>query len=629
VEGDVAVGGDLNVKAGDKLQLLVNYQDDSNYCLLDIAAPKACFYRTLGGASRPIGVAGELALPAAEGPQPFALFRKNSRLLFAYAGQVACRGWDGSLSNGKAGHVAAEGQVVDPYVQTMEPIHSTDSFVRDKDTLHLWTELSGTWQIESLRDDDQAEAMEADKSANAFSYQVVAKDAPAVSLAEKDQWWWTDYRIDASARSLGAGAMGLVLLARDEANYLAFRWASAWDTGEHGNRAELVEVVGGESKVLAEKPGGFAPDQWYKLSAAVCDGEIQCAIDDIPVLQAHADRLACGSAGLYAEGQDRTFFDDVDIEAYETFREDFANMVRWDVASGNWSLTNANEARCGGTGVLTSGRLAWADYRAEVTVAPNKAKVGLEVARQADGRAALFRVDGQKAQLLTVGPAGETLIAERDMKLPTGKLLELAASVGEGFVKTYVDGEPAVEGLVAECPGGAIGLYADGGKDPRFSQVRVSFLEPKRAVQVTREFSKVSEHPEMAEWASSRAPWVQPAKMEPGATWWTKGDYYGDVTVAFKVRFIGLRDGNVKVTLGGEPDRPEEGIQLVLSATKEVRALKVRVTQGTAELAHGEVELQTSSCSVQFARQGAHILVSVDDKPLIDRPLAAATGAQG
>jgi len=215
------------------------------------------------------------------------------------------------------------------------------------------------------------------------------------------------------------------------------------------------------------------------------------------------------------------------------------------------------------------------------------------------------------------------------MKVGNGKALTLAASVEQGFVKTYIDGEPAVEGLVADCSAGGIGLYADGGKDPRFSHVRVSFLAPKQPAQVTREFSKVSEHPEMGEWASSRAPWVQPAKMEPGATWWTKGDYYGDVTVAFKVRFIGLRDGKVKVTLGGEPDRPDEGVQLTLSATRESKTLKAEVTHGGAELGKGEVELQSSSCNVRFARQGAHILVSVDDKPLIDSQLAETTDARG
>jgi hypothetical protein len=627
LQGDVAVGGDLSVKPGDKLQFVVNYQDESSYYLLDIVAPQACFYKIAGGATKAVGVPGELHPGAAEGPHAFWILRKDCRLVFVYDGQVACRGWDGALANGKAGYVAAEGQVVNPFVQPMAAIRSTDNFMRDQDAQHMWTPLTGVWEIESLRDDDQADEMEADKSANAFSYQAVAKDVPAISVAEKDLSFWTNYRMEASARSLGDGAIGLVLLARDEANYVAFRWASAWDTGPHGDRAELLEVVGGQPKVLAQKPGGFTPDQWYKLSAAVCDGYVECAIDDIPVLEGYEGAFACGNAGLYAEGEDRAFFDDVVIEDYESFTEDFANMVRWEPLVGDWSLANSGEAKCAGTGVLTSGRPAWANYRVEATATPNKGKVGLEIARQADGRAGLFRVnlpgapDGGKVQLLSVGPDGEKLIAERDMKVNGGKLLHLAASVEEGFVKAYVDGEFAVEGFIADCPAGGIGLYADGTKEARFDDVRVAFLEPKRPAQVTREFTKVSDHPEMAEWAGSRAAWVQPAEMKPGATWWTKGDYFGDATVAFKVRFVGYRDGTVKVGLSGEPEHPDEGVRLILTATKGSRVLKAEVLDGTKAVGQGEVELDSSSCSVRFARQGAHILVAVDDKPLIEAGL--------
>ena len=623
LEGNVAVGGDLSVKAGDRVQLVINYQDDSSYYLLDIAVPKACFYKVAGGTTKAIGVPGELNVPNPAAAQKFSILRKDYRLIFVLEGQVVCRGWDGALANGKAGYVAAEGQVVNPFVQPMARIESSDNFMRDQDAQHMWTEFSGTWEIESLRDDDQAEAMEADKSANAFSYQAVGRDGPAISVAEKDLWFWTNYRMEASARSVGDGAMGLVLLAQDGANYLAFRWASAWDDGARGNRAELLEVVAGQPKVLAEKAGGFVPDQWYKLSAAVCDGQIECAIDDIPVLEGFCDHFGQGNAGLYAEGEARTYFDDVSIEDYETFREDFANLVRWDPASGEWSVTNAGEAQCVKGGLLTTGRLGWSGYRVEATATPNRAQVGLEVARQADGRAVLYRIDpaAGKAQLLAVGPEGEKLLAEREVKVNGGKGLRLAATVEQGFVKAYLNGEPTVEGFAADCPAGGIGLYAQGEKETHFDDVCVAFLGPKHAAQVTREFTKVSEHPEMAEWASSRAPWVQPAEMKPGATWWTKGDYYGDATVAFKVRFIGLRDGTVKVTLNGEPERPDQGVHLVLTAVKGSRLLKAQVLDGTAEVAQGQVELASSSCSVRFAREGAHVMVFVDDKPLIEREL--------
>ncbi len=630
LEGDFALAGDLALSPGDHVQLVLNSQDDASCYLLDITAPQACFHRLAGAVTRPLGASG--ALPAAPdgAAHPFAVLRKNFRLTFLWSGQVVCRGWDGTLANGKAGYVAPEGKVVDPFVQPLAPIQATDSFMREQDAQHMWTPLTGAWEIQSLRDDDQADEMEADKSANAFSYQCAGQEGTSIAVAEKDLWFWADYRLEASVRSLGSGAIGLLLLAQDESNYLAFRWASAWDQGPRGNRAELLEVVGGEAKVLAQKPGGFAPDQWYKLSAAICDGHVECAIDGALLLEADAGRFGAGNPGLYAEGADRAFFDDVLIEDYETFREDFSTLTRWETAAGEWSLSGAGEARCTGDGLLTSGRPAWANYEVEATVAPGKGRAGLELARQADGHAALFRLDGGKAQLLATGPEGETLIAERSLKTNGGKPLRLAASVEQGFVKTYVDGEAAVEGLVPNCLTGGIGLQAQGAKEARFSNVRVAFLKPKQPAQVTREFAKVSDHPEMAEWAGNRAPWVQPAEMAPGATWWTKGDYFGDATLSFKVRFVGLRDGTVKVSLNGEPEKPDQGVHLVLTATKGSKILRAQVLDGTREIGQGEVELSGSSCSVRFARQGAHILVSVDDKPLIAQQLAAsAPDAQG
>lgn len=629
-EGDFALAGDVKLNPEDRLQLVVNYQEDGSCCLLDIDHLQACFFRISTNGATPIGSVRPMKLRKDDSVQRFALLRKNCRLVFLYGGQVVCRGWDSVLANGKAGYVAPEGVVFEPYLQPMEAIQITDNFMREQDAQHMWTPVSGTWEVQSLRDDDLAESMEADKSANAFSFQAVANDGPAIALAEKEMWFRMNYRVEVSCRSLGDGAIGLILAAWDEANYVLFRWASAWNTGEGGDRVQLIEVVGGEPTVLAEKPGGFIPDQWYKLSAAMCDGLVTCFIDDVPVLEAYTDRLACGSAGLYAEGDERAFFDDVVIEDYESFREQFADLTRWTPVSGQWSLTDKGEVRCANGGLLISGRPEWKNYLMRATVTPGRGKVGLEVARQADGQAARLRVAGTKAQLLFVGPQGETLIAERDLQVTAGKPLSLAASVEDGFIRTYVGDELAVEGVLPECEGGGIGLYAEGGKDIRFGNVQVNFLKPKRRAEVAREFQKVSEHPEMAEWASSRAAWVQPAEMKPGAVWWTKGDYFGDAVVIFKVRFIGLRDGSVKVTLGGDPEQPDEGVHLILTATKGSKLLKARLLNGATDLGQDEIEVQGSSCNIRFARQGAHIVVSVDDRLLMHEVVPRSSArAQG
>ncbi|MGQ9731918.1 MAG: hypothetical protein ACUVX8_11690 [Candidatus Zipacnadales bacterium] len=627
LEGASAIRGELSLTAGDHVQIILNYQNEADYYLLDLMAPTACFYKVVGGIGKAIGLPGRLPIEAPDGPQMFAVFRWDTRLLFVYAGRVICRGWDDEFLGGKGGIIAQAGKVTDPFVQPLETINTRDNFMREADAEHMWTPLSGVWEVESLRDDDQADEMEADKSANAFSYQAVSTEGPAISVAEQDKWFWTNYRIEASMRSLGTGAMGLVLLAQDRSNYLAVRWASAWANGEHGDRLQLLEVVDDQPKVLAEVPGGFIPEQWYKVSAAYCDGCLTCAIDDIPILEGYSDRFGAGNPGLYAEGSDRTYFDDVTIEDYEIFRENFTDMVRWTPVEGEWSVTATGEVRCAKRGLLTSGRTAWTNYRVEAKATPNRGQIGLQVGRQPDSRSVLYRLNfsgalrSPKAQLLLVNPDGEKLIAEREVPLKIGKTLQLAASVDQGFVRAYLDGESIIEGFIPECPGGGIGLYADGEKETRFDDVVVTFTKPRPAAQVTREFTKVSEHAEMAEWASSRAPWVLPPELQPGSIWWTKGDYFGDTAVEFKLRFIGLRDGEVRVTLNGDPDRPNDGIHLILVATKGDSTLRARLLKGTTLIAQAQIVLNDSSCRVRFARQGSHAIVAIDDQPIISEQL--------
>ena len=619
MEGDCAIEGDLAVSAGDHVQFVLDYQDDGTCYLLDITAPDARFYKLSPNGSRAIGPPGKLLLATPGEAQVFTVSRKNHRLRLIYEGQVACGGWDGSLTGGKAGHIAADGRVAEARVQPFGPIKENDDFVREQDAQSMWSPVSGSWQTESLRDDDQADEMEADKSANAFSYRGVSADVPALALASQDMWFWTDYRISASARQMGDGAMGLVLLAQDEQNYILMRWASSWDTGDRGARIELAEVIGGDTTILAEKPGGFLPDQWYALSAAICDGHIICTVDGTPVLEGYTDRFGQGSAGLYAEGDDGAYFDDVVIADFELLNDDLDSLERWQTASGNWSNSDG-QAQSAGAGVLWSGRYEWTRYGVEAIASSKGGAVGIQLARQADGAGVLVRVTpaSGKAEIVKTSADGEEILAEASTKIAKGKPLALAATVlDRGFVTGYVNDEPVIEALYAGLASGAVGLYAGGPKEARFDAVRVAFIERRQGPQITKEFSESAEHPEMGPWAGRRQPWIEPAEAGRGATWWTKGDYYGDMSLAFKVRFIGLRDGSVTLTLEGDPEVPDKGLKLAFSATKGSKILTVTLTRDGEHLDQVQVELAKSSCKVEVS----NLLLIVDGQPLMARGL--------
>ena len=623
IDGECLLAGDLTLHPGDRTQFVINHQDDGSCYLLDLQPSAAGFYLVSSGKTTAIGAPGELKRAGAAAK--FALIRRSYRLAFVYDGAVVCRGWDGLLNNGKAGYVAGGAGVGDARLQPIGPIEAADDFVRQDDTRHMWTELSGTWDIKALRDDEQADAMEADKSANAFVYHVVS-NGPAVSLAEKDTWFWDNYHIGCSARSLGRGATGLILLGQDDKNYVLFRWASAWANDAQGNRAQLIEMVNGQPRVLAEKPGGFIPDRWYHLDAGVCDGDIVCSIDGLPLLRGHSDRFGLGNPGVYSEGREGGYFDDVVIEDYESFKESFANLARWRAAEGDWSA-GAQGTKCASSGVLASGRAQWRSYLCACDVTADRGAVGLEVARQTDGRAILFRAGlpgspyAGKVQFVRLKPQGEEVLAETTAGLAPGKPHRLAASVDAGYLRGTLDGAAVLDVLDMDSQAGAIALYANQSPGAQFANLEVSFLKPKQAAHVTREFTKTSEHPEMGEWASTHAPWIPPPSLEPGATWWTKGDYFGDATVTFTLRFIGLRDGSVRVTLNGVPGDSKAGIHLLLSATKDSRTLKAQVLSGTRAIGESQLELADSSCRVEFSRKGKSVVLLINDKPVVAREL--------
>jgi hypothetical protein len=353
----------------------------------------------------------------------------------------------------------------------------------------------------------------------------------------------------------------------------------------------------------------------------VCDGYVSCDVDGLPLLEARSDRFGQGAAGLYVDGSDSAQFDDVRITEFETLNEDFADLSRWVPVTGDWSAQDGSAA-CSGPGVLVGGRYEWTDYRAQTTVHPRGGPVGIHVAHTPEGAGIIFRLDPKagKAQILRTGPTGEELVAETDVKGTRGNAVELAACVTDGgFVTGYLGGEPVLRGLCPEAKGGAVALEAGPGKQHRFDGVRVAFLRKRDKPTITREFQQTSEHGEMAEWSGRRADWVQPDEITPGATWWSKGDYFRGTSLSFKVRFVGLRDGTATVVLNADASDPDAGarLTLVLTSTKGSRLLQARLMHGDRELGQGEVELEKSSAQVQFTRKAADVLVSIDDQPVI------------
>lgn len=116
--------------------------------------------------------------------------------------------------------------------------------------------------------------------------------------------FWSQYRMAVSAKPLGEGEFGLVFYRRDDQNYCLFKWAS-------DGPLTLLKVVAGKEQILAQREGGFAPGQYYRMEVAVHDTRITARIDGVPVLVAEDKEALWGQVGLYAARSRGVYFDDV------------------------------------------------------------------------------------------------------------------------------------------------------------------------------------------------------------------------------------------------------------------------------------------------------------------------------
>jgi hypothetical protein len=182
--------------------------------------------------------------------------------------------------------------------------------------------------------------------------------------------------------------------------------------------------------------------------------------------------------------------------------------------------------------------------------------------------------------------------------------------VDEGLITGYLDGKRVLDAYHPGAVSGRIGLLADGNGSARFDNVYLAMLPERRIARVTKEFTEDEEHFEMVEWASTRAPWLKPA--EDGGTWWTKGDYFGDTTIAFEVPDVEGAEGALRLTLEAAPDSEGSGLTLVLATAKGSKSLTATLLAGGEQLGEETVEVANDPCPVRFERKGTWVVATID-----------------
>ena len=623
LDGDYDVVADARISSPAKLdaRFVLDYQESGDHYSLTLARGKAQFHKVTNGKPVPIGTTGDLTpLPDGAETIPLTVQRRDWRMALVWGDRVIARAYDSSLQGGQTGYIlTAGGTLEELMIQPVGDIFITDDFVREEGGASAWEVAAGKWEQRSIRDDQQADRQEADKSANAFSYLgKAAGDKPATTTT--GYWFWDIYTMQAAVKPLDNRAVGLVIYFQDTENYIAIRWLGK-DHPESG-KLQVISVTNGTPHTIAETPGGFLPNQWYCLRAAVAEGTVHVWVDDGLRLVASTDAFGQGKVGLYTESTKGVFFDDVACGPWELFSEDFATQApgKWQTRDGSWkqadgALKAAGNQRC----IVTTGRTAWQHYEYSINVQPAASGAcGLIVAFHDPGNYCLLRWSPKgtpyagKAQILHVVDGHESLLAEAPVILPQKTSYRATADLQDGLVTLAIEGRPQLEAFDPGLSAGAVGLFTNGAAGAKFDNALLEIIPPRDTSRIVREFTDTSKHPEMAEWASTNAPWVKPESE--GRTWWTKGDYFGDHALVFAIPDVGSKTGSLDLIIGADSSQDTNACKLVATLKSGSKDIAMALHQGDKLIAEGKATAKSAQAKISLERRGRWLVVLLDDQ---------------
>lgn len=629
-EGSFAMGAQFTVQDPSRLELRVMFGADkpespTSYHLLTVHQGKASFSRVENGAETPLGIPGDLP-----GMQPgdkveLSLHRGAWRMACIIGGRVITRAFDSTPGGPVIAYEAPAGvQVQDTWVQPVGEIEADDTFERTEEEeaeQARWEALSGKWELISLREDRQAGQMQADKTTNAFSY-FGTSEGPG--LARLGDWFWRNCEYSLAARSRGTDTVfGLAFYVQDAENYLLLRWDNRFTADPGGAYLRLDAVVDGKVETLAQRPGGHFPDQWYRLTVRVCDERIFCYVDGQFMLEGASPLFGQGPVGLYVDGKDGAWFDDMHVHHWGNLVEEFdaEEPGKWLSSSGNWTIAKGFATPVGqGVNRLSTGPADWSDYSVTARVKGSAASCGLSVAHTGPIASTLFRWSAPgKAQIVQIAEDGsESVLAEAP--IAEGLPAEYTASVvvEAGYIAGLLGGRRIVDCIPPRPLSGGVGLYAERPEGIGFESLRVDPLPERTMARITKEFTDEKEHFEMVEWASTRHNWIKPEDNANPAIWWTKGDYYGPLDIRFTLQQIGQTEGTLELRFTPDRGAEDDGYRVTIAGKKGSQQLAVALLRGEEKLASGEFAAAGAESEISVERRGNFLTVSADGEPVLE-----------
>jgi hypothetical protein len=334
--------------------------------------------------------------------------------------RAPARGQPGGLVALKPGIVP----LAEAYCQEVAKAVFFDNFMREPGDPSDWTTVSGQWTNVGVGDEQH--------SVNGF---FLRGESEETALTAAGDWFWEDYTVSAAVRPESAKACGLGALRQTNGDMLAFVADTApkpWPT------LRLLRVVGGRARVLAERTGGLAAQQWYRLALRVSGGKLEGLVDGEPRVECANPEARGGGIGLLVRGGAARFDDVLVQSAAEPLHSPGGegtsapelppylgaeDQLTWANPAAPWSATAARPS------------LLWhqGDFPGDVSVS-----LGLKPETEAALRRLILapsEASGEDEWLsVTVRTAPGVTVASLEFALPGAKPSAKQAALGDGQV---------------------------------------------------------------------------------------------------------------------------------------------------------------------------------------------------
>ena len=616
-----------------KFSVVLNLQDKGNFYLVEFGQDVR-IAKVENGLVLPLAAA---AMPANLPPAYDIVIKRRSReLTIGMSGTIAVQAFDASFAKGQAMVSRLDCLKSDEIkVQRVGEIYFADDFMKGVEKESPWTVIAGSWQVNTLQNSSL--------SSNAFFYTSRADAAAALSIA--GYWFWDNYAFEASCKGEGAEDIGLCFYFRDAENYYLFRWNADGADGAKGRR-QLVRVAAGQQQVIAEQPGGYSVNQWYKMQVSVNRQLLRAFIDDSLVFTVYEPGLVCGRIGLYNRSKMAARFDDVFVRRDKSVYESFVSgsAVAWQQIGGTWKAMPATpnqpnaphglqgDVPANGAGKAITGEDTWRDYAVTATVSEWKqGSVGLAIRYLDESNHYQWSLRADDThQLVRVVNGVQSVLAEVKAPVPKDRPFTMFLAANGRVLTAGVAGNRLVEVWDESLDTGRAGLCAWQTGPVAFGDVSIVMTAQHKPVLTT---NIVFQHEKtMQNWASNLSDWQPKSEVIANRTYsvaFHRADFPGDVEISAKLPKMLPEGGSVRLVVAAEEKSLDAGYALSVATGNGLVLELFRKGQPVARgfKATGEAG------RVSLQRKGSFIIGSVNYEPIArfkdDAPLAGVVAGIG